>query len=163
MEQNIKVTNKIITAETIKQFANYLQDIYRKYDELIANDKERNYEYFGSAPKLEYTVETLDGKSITQTEYAWFETFIEDTKVIKSIQIQLRVYFSEQMGNDMFNSLSKHLTIRGDFYEDRVNIYVDGKELENEVHTIYSESYFLYFSTWTKYQTKYCHYLVINM
>ncbi len=148
MEQNIKVTNKIITIDTIKKFANYLQDIYRKYDKLIINDKEknelldykeRNYEYYGSAPKLEYTIETLDGKSITQTEYGWFENFIEDPKIIKFIQIQLRIYFSTQMGNDMFESLSKHLTIRGDFYEDRINIYVDGKELESEVHTIYSD------------------------
>ncbi len=39
MEQNIKVTNKIITIDTIKKFANYLQDIYKRKNERIGNRK----------------------------------------------------------------------------------------------------------------------------
>lgn len=148
MEQNIKITNKIITIDTIKKFANYLQDVYKKYDELISNDKEknelldykeRNYDYYGNTPKMNYTIGTLDGKTFTQSEYGWFENFLDDPKIIKSIQIQLRVAFNTQTGDTMVDSLSKYLWIHAEFFEDRVNIHVEGKELEDEVNVIYSD------------------------
>ena len=147
MEQDIKVANKIIVLDTVKKVAEYIQSISQKYNELIINDKEKNekieyknrkYEYFGNPPKLDYTVETLDGKVMTQNDYEWFKEQLLDSKNLKRVEIQLGVYFSETL-SDTFDMLSKHLSIDCEFREERVRIYVDGKELESEVQRAYSD------------------------
>lgn len=146
MEEKIKVSNKIISIETIKKIAVYLQKQCETYGMLIKKDKLRNeplnyndrkYEYEGNDPYINYTIETLNGKIMTERNYDWFLNMLEDNKNIKHIRIYQYISFSAT-GNNVGEYIFKHLSTDIDFYEDRVNIIVDGKELESEVQKTYS-------------------------
>ncbi len=151
MAQEYKITNKIITINTIKEVAEYIRGVYNKYYSLIEDDmkrnedllyKERSYEYRGSAPKLEYAIDYQGDKSLTERDYEWFVEGLKDTRNVKMIKIYFYTIFHESIPSEShFNTNNdyKHLSIYAYFYEDRVKVNVDGKELENEAHQVYDD------------------------
>lgn len=78
MQEEIKVSNKIISIDTIKEIAIYLQGVCQKHTKLIEEDKAKNETldyadrqplYDGNIPHIEYTIELLNGKKMTEREY----------------------------------------------------------------------------------------------
>ena len=147
MQEQIKITNKVISIEKIKEIAIYLQGLCQKYTKLIEEDKEKNEKldyadkqplYDGNTPHIEYTIELLDGKRMTERDYKWFVNMLKETKNIKCISYKLNIYFTS--GTYLTeNCVSKSLYTNLDFYDNRVDIFIDGKELKDEVQQVYSD------------------------
>lgn len=148
MQEEIKVSNKIISIDTIKEIAIYLQGVCQKYTKLIEEDKAKNETldyadrqplYDGNIPHIEYTIELLNGKKMTEREYEWFLTMLEDSKNIKCISFKLNISFFSGKNDFSENSIHKTIYTNMDFYDNRIYISVDGKELRDEVQRIYSD------------------------
>lgn len=148
MQEEIKVENKIISIETIKEIAIYLQRVCHKYTKLIEEDKVKNEKldyadrqplYDGNIPHIDYTIELLNGKKMTEREYEWFLTMLEDSKNIRCISFKLNISFFSGKNDFSENSIYKSIYTNMDFYDNRIYISVDGKELRDEVQRIYSD------------------------
>lgn len=147
MQEQIKVSNKIIAIDTIKDIAIYLQGVCQKYTNLIGEDKAKNENvdyadrqplYDGIVPHMEYTIELSNGKRMTEREYDWFIDMLKDNRNIKCISFRLNIYYTS--GTYLTdNCITKSLYINMDFYDTRVDISIDGKELKDEVQKIYSD------------------------
>lgn len=144
--EEVKISNKLIDIETIIKVANYLEQQTNEYNKLFIEEKEKNkdipynekrYEYDGENPKVEYTIDFVDGRSVTEKDYDWFVNNLYNNKTIKHIHIKQVIYFNSNY-DDINNIVSKHLFSYIDFYEDRVSISIDGKELKKEVQDNYN-------------------------
>lgn len=146
MQEEIKVVNRIISIDTIKEVAIYLQGICKKYSDLIEEDRAKNEGlefnqkqplYDGNIPHIEYTIELLNGKKMTEREYDWFITMLEDNKNIKCIALKLNISFFSGKNDFSENSIYKSIYTNMDFYDNRIYISIDGKELRDEVQRVY--------------------------
>lgn len=146
MQEEIKVVNRIISIDTVKEVAIYLQGICKKYSDLIEEDRAKNEGlefnqkqplYDGNIPHIEYTIELLNGKKMTEREYDWFITMLEDNKNIRCIALKLNISFFSGKNDFSENSIYKSIYTNMDFYDNRIYISIDGKELRDEVQRVY--------------------------
>lgn len=149
-----KIVNKQIPIRSIIDVANYLEDYKEKFDRKFQEEETRNkdksyseksYEYKDGNTRLEYTVEFHNGKRLTESDYNWFIGNLNDTRIIKEIEISLSVnYYTKSRGSD-YNDVRNNIYAKVEFrdcgmnlkYSD-ANIRIDTTNQENEAHIIYS-------------------------
>ena len=74
---------------------------------------------------------------MTEREYDWFITMLEDNKNIKCIALKLNISFFSGKNDFSENSIYKSIYTNMDFYDNRIYISIDGKELRDEVQRVY--------------------------
>ncbi len=146
MASEEKVVNKIIPIDTIVELANYLEDQKEEYRRLFENDKNNNinlkyseqvYQYKGDTPKIEYTIRFKDGKEVTEPDYNWFISMLNNLSVIEKITLYYYVGYSsnyENKGNYEYMHIYTWLY----FWEDSTTIRVEGKNMEEQVYRLHS-------------------------
>ena len=146
MASEEKVVNKIIPIDTIVELANYLEDQKEEYRRLFENDKNNNinlkyseqvYQYKGDTPKIEYTIRFKDGKEVTEPDYNWFISMLNNLSVIEKITIYYYVSYSSNYENPK-NYEYKHIYTWVHFYEDSTTIRVEGKNMEEQIYRLHS-------------------------
>ncbi len=140
------IVNKIIPIDTIIEVANYLEDQKEEYEILFQNDENKNaglnygdqvYEYKKSLLKIEYTIRFKDGKEITEQSYDWFISNLQNLSVIERIDMYYFVSYSSNI-KEKEKYEYMHLDTWVHFYENRVSIKVDGKNVEEQAYRMHS-------------------------
>lgn len=146
MASEEKVVNKIIPIDTIVELANYLEDQKEEYRRLFENDKNNNinlkyseqvYQYKGDTPKIEYTIRFKDGKEVTEPDYNWFISMLNNLSVIEKITLYYYVGYSSNYENKG-NYEYMHIYTWLHFWEDSTTIRVEGKNMEEQVYRLHS-------------------------
>lgn len=146
MASEEKVVNKIISIDTIVEIANYLENQKEEYRKLFENDKNKNmnlsyseqvYKYKGDTPTIQYTIKFKDGKEVTEPDYNWFLSMLNNLKAIKEITFYYNIGYSSNYENKE-NYEYMHIFTWLHFYEDSVTIRVDGKNTEEQVYRLHS-------------------------
>lgn len=146
MASEEKVVNKIIPIDTIVEIANYLEDQKEEYRRLFENDKNKNmnlsysdqvYQYKGDTPTIQYTIKFKDGKEVTEPDYNWFISMLNNLKAIKEITFYYNIGYSSNYENkEHYEYMNIYTWLH--FYEDSATIRVDGKNMEEQVYRLHS-------------------------
>ena len=97
-----KVINKQIPVKSIIDVANYLENYKDDYDRRIQIDENKNrnleydqkvWEYGNASTEIRYTIELHNGKTMTESNYNWFISNLNEPSYIKRISIDLRISF----------------------------------------------------------------------
>lgn len=140
------IVNKIIPIETIIEVANYLEDQKEEYIRLCQEDERKNaglrysdqvYEYKNNVIKMEYTIRFKDGKEITEQNYNWFISNINNLSIIEKISFCCWISYSSNI-KEKGKYEYIHLDSFVYFYEDHVSFKVDGKNNEEQAYRIHS-------------------------
>ena len=140
------IVNKIIPIETIIEVANYLEDQKNEYIRLCQGDERKNaglrysdqvYEYKNNVIKMEYTIRFKDGKEITEQNYNWFISNINNLSIIERISFCCWISYSSKI-KEKGKYEYIHLDSFVYFYEDHVSFKVDGKNNEEQAYRIHS-------------------------
>ena len=146
MASEEKVVNKIIPIDTIVEIANYLEDQKEEYRRLFENDKNKNknlsysdqvYQYKGDTPTIQYTIKFKDGKEVTEPDYNWFISMLNNLRAIKEITFYYNIGYSSNYENKEHYEYM-HINTWLHFYEDSASIRVDGKNMEEQVYRLHS-------------------------
>ena len=146
MASEEKVVNKIIPIDTIVEIANYLEDQKEEYRRLFENDKNKNmnlsysdqvYQYKGDTPTIQYTIKFKDGKEVTEPDYNWFISMLNNLRAIKEITFYYNIGYSSNYENKEHYEYM-HIYTWLHFYEDSATIRVDGKNMEEQVYRLHS-------------------------
>ena len=140
------IVNKIIPIETIIEVANYLEDQKEEYIRLCQEDERKNsglsysdqvYEYKNNVIKMEYTIRFKDGKEITEQNYNWFISNINNLSIIEKISFCCWISYSSNI-KEKGKYEYIHLDSFVYFYEDHVSFKVDGNNNEEQAYRIHS-------------------------
>ncbi len=142
---NNKIENRQITLDKIQKIADFLEDYKEEYDKKFEKDnqkndklsyKEKKYEYGNGDSSIKYTIYDKNGKTMTENNYNWFVSYLNQAYKIKNINIHLGIRFEKSIdgtdGQTEYNSIN----IDVDFYENRVSIDVGTRNQENEAHNL---------------------------
>ena len=148
-----KVVNKQIPIKSIIDVANYLDDYKNRYDNVFEKEKmqnknlnyaDKNYEHENGSAELRYTVRLVNGKEMTETDYNWFISMLNDLRAIEEISLNLRISYFGKKGNERYNSVYNQISVSVEFrdaqhelnYSDAyVNVQTTNQE--SEAHNIY--------------------------
>ena len=146
MASEEKVVNRIIPIDTIVEIANYLEDQKEEYRRLFENDKNKNmnlsyseqvYQYKGDTSKVQYTIKFKDGKEITEPDYNWFISMLNNLRAIQKISIYYNIsYWSNYENKEHYEYM--HMRSWTYFYEDAATISVEGKNMEEQTYRLHS-------------------------
>ena len=145
---NNKVINKQIPLDTIIKTANYIENYKEKYDRKfeIEENKNRNipfgekiWEYENGSTKINYTIAFKDGKNITESDYNWFISSLDNPSIIKSIIIDLYISYYTKNNNTNINDIYNKINLSLYYNENNVTIDIDTTNQEKEAHNVYSE------------------------
>ncbi|MCI8640365.1 MAG: hypothetical protein HFJ59_00585 [Clostridia bacterium] len=146
MANEEKIVNKIVPIETIIEIANYFENQKEEYNRLFELDKKKNqnlsyseqrYEYKGDNPKVQYTIRFKDGREVTEQGYNWFIGMISNLSVVEEITIYSNISYSanyREQNNYEYMLLSTWIH----FWEDKVILRVDGRNVEEQVYKVHS-------------------------
>lgn len=148
-----KVVNKQIPIKSVIDVANYLYDYKNKYSDMFEREEmqnknldysEKNYEHENGSAELRYTVRLTNGKDMTETDYNWFISMLNDLRAIEEIRLDLRISFYGKQGNEthnsQYNSISVNVEFRDAQHELRYSdayVNVQTTSQESEAHNIY--------------------------
>ena len=149
-----KVVNKQIPIKSIIDIANYFNDYKDKYDNIFNQEKlknkdvpfgEKDFEYDNGSAEIRYTVSLHNGKSMTETDYNWFISQLQEPRAIQEIDLELRISYYTKSGrenyNDTHNSISASVWFRdarNELKYSDVTVDVQTTNQENEAHNLYS-------------------------
>lgn len=149
-----KVVNKQIPIKSIIDVANYLDDYKNRYDNVFEKEEmqnknldyaDKNYEHENGSTELRYTVRLVNGKEMTETDYNWFISMLNDLRAIEEIRLNLRISYYGKQGNERHNSVYNQISASVEFrdaqhelnYSD-AHVNVQTTNQESEAHNIYS-------------------------
>lgn len=141
-----KIVNKIITIETIKEIAGYLEDQKDEYIRLFENEKDKNinlkyreqvYKYKGGDATVQYTIRFKDGKEISENNYNWFLGMLNKIKDIDKVKFSYSIYYAS---NYQQNNYYEYMRIKSliIFEENTVYITVHGENTEDQTYRLHS-------------------------
>ena len=141
------IVNRIITADTILDVANYFEDKLEDYKKLYEEELKKNEGLKPSEQmfkckldnytKVEYEIEFKDGKIVQQTDYNWFVTNISNHSLIRRVVIFFQLSYrdnSENISHGIYKTLRAYVS----FYENMIYLKVSGKETEEETYNIHT-------------------------
>ena len=151
---NNKVVNKQISIKKIIDVANYLEDYKERYEKVFQNEEEKNknlqyseknYQYENGKAEVKYTISFHNGRTMTEYDYNWFVSNLNDPRAIKDIQLDLYVTFMTKGEKDDYNNQYNKISANIDFrdagmelrYSD-VIVSVETTLQEREANNIYS-------------------------
>lgn len=150
---NNKVVNKQIPVKSIIDVANYLENYKDDYDRRIQIDENKNknleynqkvWEYGNGSTEIRYTIELHNGKTMTENNYNWFISNLNQPAIIKSIRIDLRIsfYTTNRYNNsgDIYSRINAEVDFRDAGMELRYSdavISVDTQNQESEANNLY--------------------------
>ena len=151
---NNKIVNKQIPIEKIVDIANYFEDYKEKYDKLFEEDREKNKnlpfierrpEYDNVSAEIKYTIAFHNGQTIKEKDFNWFISNLNNTKIIKEIELYLSIRYFSKSDKDNLNSEYNSITASVDFRDAGMNlqysdviINVNTTNQERESNNIYS-------------------------
>lgn len=143
-----RILNKQISIDKIIEVADYFEAYKKHYDEIFAQEEERNenleygqkdYTYETGSVRVKYSIGFMDGKDITEYDYNWFRNNLTKAKNIKSVGIYMHLsYFIKSPGsksNDILVSLSPDVYFR----EEYATINVTASNCDDESRKIHNE------------------------
>ena len=142
------IDNKIVTIEKIVEISQFFESNKNKYVELFNKDKIKNenlsydkqdFEYYGTIPKVEYTVYFMDGRILKENSYDWFISMLVDKKFIKRIDFYLDISYSSDNIERTYKSIATTLILNADEYEDKIRLNVYSNNLESEANIFKNE------------------------
>ena len=148
-----KVINKQIPVKSIIDVANYLENYKDDYDRRIQIDENKNrnleydqkvWEYGNASTEIRYTIELHNGKTMTESNYNWFISNLNEPSYIKRISIDLRIsfYTTNRYNNsgDEYSRINAEVDFRDAGMELRYSdavISVDTQNQESEANNLY--------------------------
>lgn len=141
------IINKIIPIDTVIEVANYLEDQKDEFKRISEIDKKNNvnlkiseqkYQYKISLLKTQYTIIFKDGKEATQEDYNWFLGMLDNLKIIKGITLHFCVYYSSNYEQkEHYTYMQSDIWVY--FLENSAKIFVNGKNMEEQIYRFYSD------------------------
>ena len=123
-----------------------MEDQKEEYIKLFENDNNKNinlshservYQYKGDTPKIEYTIRFKDGKEVTEPDYNWFISMLNNLSAIEKITLYYYVGYSSNYENKG-NYEYMHIYTWLHFWEDSTTIRVEGQKMEEQVYRLHS-------------------------
>lgn len=149
-----KVVNRQIPIKSIIDVTNYLDDYKNKYDNVFKKEEkqnknleyyEKNFEHENGSTELRYTVRLVNGKEMTETDYNWFISMLNDLRAIEEIRLNLRISFYAKQGDERHNSQYNSINVSIEFRDAQHELnysdaYINVQTIsqENEAHNIYA-------------------------